>query len=175
MQSVSLGGLVGRASGSRPGAHLAAPARYHRPEVHDPLCCPVVRDVVLGSAEVHGLGAPPALRVSERVVPVVEVAVGPGALSNFAEPRVVRPAPGEDLSHPALEATDRRQCPKPVPQAARAPSPVIRTSPPGSAARPIASSSRFCRSAGHADPRTTERYWRRKDSLDDNAVDYVRL
>jgi site-specific recombinase XerD len=31
------------------------------------------------------------------------------------------------------------------------------------------------RAAGHADPRTTERYWRRKDSLDDNAVDYVRL
>jgi integrase/recombinase XerD len=29
--------------------------------------------------------------------------------------------------------------------------------------------------AGHADPRTTERYWRRKDALDDNAVDYVRL
>jgi site-specific recombinase XerD len=28
---------------------------------------------------------------------------------------------------------------------------------------------------GHADPRTTERYWRRKASLDDNAVDYVRL
>jgi integrase/recombinase XerD len=31
------------------------------------------------------------------------------------------------------------------------------------------------RAAGHADPRTTERYWRRKDGLDDNAVDYVRL
>lgn len=31
------------------------------------------------------------------------------------------------------------------------------------------------RAAGHADPRTTERYWRRKDSLDDNAVDYVKL
>lgn len=31
------------------------------------------------------------------------------------------------------------------------------------------------RAAGHADPRTTERYWRRKTSLDDNAVDYVRL
>jgi integrase/recombinase XerD len=31
------------------------------------------------------------------------------------------------------------------------------------------------RAAGHADPRTTERYWRRKDNLDDNAVDYVRL
>ena len=31
------------------------------------------------------------------------------------------------------------------------------------------------RAAGHADPRTTERYWRRKDALDDNAVDYVRL
>jgi integrase/recombinase XerD len=29
--------------------------------------------------------------------------------------------------------------------------------------------------AGHADPRTTERYWRRKGALDDNAVDYVRL
>lgn len=29
--------------------------------------------------------------------------------------------------------------------------------------------------AGHADPRTTERYWRRKASLDDNAVDYVEL
>jgi integrase len=31
------------------------------------------------------------------------------------------------------------------------------------------------RAAGHADPRTTERYWRRKDNLDDSAVDYVRL
>jgi integrase/recombinase XerD len=31
------------------------------------------------------------------------------------------------------------------------------------------------RAAGHADPRTTERYWRRKNDLDDNAVDYVRL
>jgi integrase/recombinase XerD len=31
------------------------------------------------------------------------------------------------------------------------------------------------RAAGHADPRTTERYWRRKDNLDDNAVDYVKL
>jgi site-specific recombinase XerD len=31
------------------------------------------------------------------------------------------------------------------------------------------------RAVGHADPRTTERYWRRKDGLDDNAVDYVRL
>jgi integrase/recombinase XerD len=31
------------------------------------------------------------------------------------------------------------------------------------------------RAAGHADPRTTERYWRRKDVLDNNAVDYVRL
>jgi integrase/recombinase XerD len=31
------------------------------------------------------------------------------------------------------------------------------------------------RAAGHADPRTTERYWRRKDGLDDNAVDYVKL
>jgi integrase/recombinase XerD len=31
------------------------------------------------------------------------------------------------------------------------------------------------RAAGHANPRTTERYWRRKDSLDDNAVDYVKL
>jgi integrase/recombinase XerD len=31
------------------------------------------------------------------------------------------------------------------------------------------------RAAGHADPRTTERYWRRKDNLDDNAVDYIRL
>lgn len=29
--------------------------------------------------------------------------------------------------------------------------------------------------AGHADPRTTERYWRTKHNLDDNAVDYVRL
>jgi integrase/recombinase XerD len=31
------------------------------------------------------------------------------------------------------------------------------------------------RAAGHADPRTTERYWRRKESLDDNATDYVKL
>jgi integrase/recombinase XerD len=31
------------------------------------------------------------------------------------------------------------------------------------------------RAAGHADPRTTERYWRRKNDLDDNAVDYVKL
>jgi site-specific recombinase XerD len=31
------------------------------------------------------------------------------------------------------------------------------------------------RAAGHADPRTTERYWRRKDNLDDNAVDYIHL
>ena len=31
------------------------------------------------------------------------------------------------------------------------------------------------RAVGHADPRTTERYWRRKDALDDNAVDYVKL
>lgn len=31
------------------------------------------------------------------------------------------------------------------------------------------------RAAGHADPRTTERYWRRKDNLDDNAVDYIKL
>ncbi len=31
------------------------------------------------------------------------------------------------------------------------------------------------RAVGHADPRTTERYWRRKDNLDDNAVDYVKL
>ncbi len=31
------------------------------------------------------------------------------------------------------------------------------------------------RAAGHADPRTTERYWRRKDGLDDNAVDYLKL
>jgi integrase/recombinase XerD len=31
------------------------------------------------------------------------------------------------------------------------------------------------RAAGHADPRTTERYWRRKASLDDNAVDYIRI
>jgi site-specific recombinase XerD len=31
------------------------------------------------------------------------------------------------------------------------------------------------RAAGHADPRTTERYWRRKDALDDNAVDYLKL
>jgi site-specific recombinase XerD len=29
--------------------------------------------------------------------------------------------------------------------------------------------------AGHADPRTTERYWRTKQNLDDNAVDYLRL
>ena len=29
--------------------------------------------------------------------------------------------------------------------------------------------------AGHADPRTTERYWRTKQNLDDSAVDYVRL
>lgn len=29
--------------------------------------------------------------------------------------------------------------------------------------------------AGHADPRTTERYHRQKDNLDDNAADYVRL
>lgn len=29
--------------------------------------------------------------------------------------------------------------------------------------------------AGHADPRTTERYWRTKQNLDDNAVDYIRL
>jgi integrase len=31
------------------------------------------------------------------------------------------------------------------------------------------------RAAGHADPRTTERYWRRKDALDDNAVDCIKL
>jgi site-specific recombinase XerD len=31
------------------------------------------------------------------------------------------------------------------------------------------------RAAGHADPRTTEKYWRRKDALDDNAVDYIKL
>ena len=31
------------------------------------------------------------------------------------------------------------------------------------------------RAAGHADPRTTERYWRSKDKLDDNAVDYIKL
>lgn len=31
------------------------------------------------------------------------------------------------------------------------------------------------RAAGHADPRTTERYWRRKRGLDDNAVDYIRM
>jgi site-specific recombinase XerD len=31
------------------------------------------------------------------------------------------------------------------------------------------------RAVGHADPRTTERYWRRKDALDQNAVDYVKL
>ena len=29
--------------------------------------------------------------------------------------------------------------------------------------------------AGHADPRTTERYWRTRQNIDDNAVDYVRL
>ena len=29
--------------------------------------------------------------------------------------------------------------------------------------------------AGHADPRTTERYWRRKSSLEVNAVDYLRI
>ena len=29
--------------------------------------------------------------------------------------------------------------------------------------------------AGHADPRTTERYWRTKHNLDDNAVDYIRF
>ena len=29
--------------------------------------------------------------------------------------------------------------------------------------------------AGHADPRTTERYQKRKLNLDDNAVDYVRI
>ena len=29
--------------------------------------------------------------------------------------------------------------------------------------------------AGHADPRTTERYWRTRQNLDDNAVDYVQL
>lgn len=29
--------------------------------------------------------------------------------------------------------------------------------------------------AGHADPRTTERYDRKRDNLDDNAADYVRL
>ncbi len=29
--------------------------------------------------------------------------------------------------------------------------------------------------AGHADPRTTERYHRRKENLDDNATDYVKL
>ena len=29
--------------------------------------------------------------------------------------------------------------------------------------------------AGHANPRTTERYWRTKEKLDDNAVDYVKL
>jgi site-specific recombinase XerD len=29
--------------------------------------------------------------------------------------------------------------------------------------------------AGHADPRTTERYDRQRDNLDDNAVDYIRL
>ena len=31
------------------------------------------------------------------------------------------------------------------------------------------------RAVGHADPRTTERYWRRRDALDENAVDYVKL
>jgi integrase len=31
------------------------------------------------------------------------------------------------------------------------------------------------RAAGHADPRTTERYWRRKDALDENAVDFIHL
>jgi integrase/recombinase XerD len=31
------------------------------------------------------------------------------------------------------------------------------------------------RAAGHADPRTTERYWRRKENLVDNGVDYVTL
>jgi site-specific recombinase XerD len=29
--------------------------------------------------------------------------------------------------------------------------------------------------AGHADPRTTERYWQRKGNLDDNAVDYIKF
>jgi len=29
--------------------------------------------------------------------------------------------------------------------------------------------------AGHADPRTTERYDRQRDNLDDDAVDYVKL
>lgn len=29
--------------------------------------------------------------------------------------------------------------------------------------------------ARHRDPRTTERYWRRKNQLDDNAVDYIKL
>jgi len=29
--------------------------------------------------------------------------------------------------------------------------------------------------AGHADPRTTERYDRQRDNLDDNAVDYVKI
>jgi integrase/recombinase XerD len=29
--------------------------------------------------------------------------------------------------------------------------------------------------AGHADPRTTERYWRSKGKLDNNAVDYIHL
>jgi integrase/recombinase XerD len=29
--------------------------------------------------------------------------------------------------------------------------------------------------AGHADPRTTERYQRRKENLDDNAVDYIHI
>jgi site-specific recombinase XerD len=31
------------------------------------------------------------------------------------------------------------------------------------------------RAAGHADPRTTERYWRSKNDLDDSAMDYVHL
>jgi integrase len=31
------------------------------------------------------------------------------------------------------------------------------------------------RAVGHADPRTTERYWRRRDNLDDNATDYVHV
>ena len=34
---------------------------------------------------------------------------------------------------------------------------------------------RVQQAAGHADPRTTERYWRRRESLDDAATDYVRL
>lgn len=29
--------------------------------------------------------------------------------------------------------------------------------------------------AGHADPRTTERYWRTRENLDDNAVDYIKI